>query len=154
MDDKPVTADVVVACLFAGVGAWAANVQVGPTYTYASELFGEGHATLKHPDGMPVPMVTVTIPGNTDRSETPTDESDPDGTGPLGTGTSTAGTDHAGVTEITFTLTAGEFAANVAGLMWDPNIDADGADNDGDEDGDPTSADADDGVSDYGQQGQ
>ena len=153
MDEKPVTADVVVACLFAGVGAWAADVQVGPTYTYASELFGEGHATLRHPREMPVPMVTVTIPGNSDRTETPADESDADGTGPQGTGTSTAGTDHAGVTEIRFTLTAGEFAANVAGLMWDPNIDADGPDNDGDEDGDPTTADADDTTATTGNRG-
>ena len=106
----------MVACLFAGVGAWGATVTVSPTPTYASELFGEGHASPVYPadidadmadnqDGTPVVMLT--IPANvTADADTP-------------------GVDHNGSAEITFSVHGGTFDANVTGLMWDP--DGDGA---------------------------
>ena len=105
MDEKPVTADVVVACLFAGVGAWAAEVKVGPVHTYASELFGSGHAAIKYPEGME-PVVTLTIPAN--KAAVP-DEAKPQVT-------------HNGSAEITFTLGAGSFMSDITGLMWDPDL--------------------------------
>ena len=49
MDEKPVTADVVVACLFAGVGAWGAEVTVLGPHPYASELFGNDDVSPKYP---------------------------------------------------------------------------------------------------------
>ena len=114
MDEKHVTADVVVACLFAGVGAWGAEVTVSPTPTYASELFGEGHASPVYPadidpamadnqDGTPVVMLT--IPENVTENLT----ADP----PV------HGVDHNGSAEITFSVHGGTFDANVTGLMWD-----------------------------------
>ena len=57
------SAVVVVACLFAGVGAWAAEVHVESGPTYASELFGPGHGSIKEYPENKVPMVTLTIPG-------------------------------------------------------------------------------------------
>ena len=122
MDEKPVTADVVVACLFAGVGAWGASVSVANSdIVYASELFGDGHAAVNYPDGK-TPMVQLTIPGNlalgadnplTESAERPA---------------STGGTTHSGEAEITFTLIGGTFDANVSGLMWDSNLAQDAAD--------------------------
>ena len=101
---------VVVACLFAGVGAWGASVDVAPTYTYASELFGAGHDAIEYPKDAR-PMVTLTIPANVldDTATTDVDES-------LDNGDL-----HNGEAEITFTLTAGVFDANIGGLMWDPD---------------------------------
>ena len=108
MDEKPVTADVVVACLFAGVGAWGAAVKVLPdTHTYASELFGEGHAAISYPKNM-TPMVTLTIP-----QDLPA-RSASDGV------VACEARDHSGSAEVTFTLLAGVFDANVTGLMWKP----------------------------------
>ena len=105
---------VVVACLFAGVGAWGAKVTVSPTPTYASELFGEGHASPVYPadidpamadnqDGTPVVMLT--IPANAAATET------------------APAIDHNGSAEITFSVHGGTFDANVTGLMWDPDND-------------------------------
>ena len=108
MDEKPVTADVVVACLFAGVGAWGAKVEVKPVTTYASELFGEGHGSPEYMkvDGTSMaPMVVLTIPG--------------DGK-------------HDGSAEIEFVLDNGAvFNSNISGLMWDRD-----AGNDADSDDD------------------
>ena len=109
-------ADVVVACLFAGVGAWGAKVTVGPNPTYASELFGAGHAAISYPEGM-TPVVTVTIPGNYQAraaagADTPADATDDRD--------ACTARDHNGSAEITVTLLAGTFDGNVTGLMWDP----------------------------------
>ena len=107
MDEKPVTADVVVACLFAGVGAWGASVAVSNAQTYASELFGPGHAAIKYPDGGD-PVVTLTIPANV-----PED-------------TSTEAIElvnHNGSAQITFKLSAGTFMSNISGLMWNTGAD-------------------------------
>ena len=107
MYEKLVTADVVVACLVAGVGAWATEVTVEPAYTYASELFGAGHDTLEYP-GNAAPVVTLTIPGNADDNEaTDADES------------TTDGDMHNGEAVITFMLTGGVFDTNINRLMWD-----------------------------------
>ena len=114
MDEMPVTADVVVACLFAGVGAWAAKVEVGPVHTYASELFGSGHAAIKYPEGME-PVVTLTIPANTAAVEDNDTTEDVDESKPQVT--------HNGSAEVTFTLGAGSFMSDITGLMWDPNLD-------------------------------
>ena len=108
MDEKLVTADVVVACLVAGVGAWATEVKVAPTYTYASELFGAGHDTLEYPGGN-APVVTLTIPGNTP-ADTSVQPNVPAGT---------LGDDHNGEAVITFMLNEGTFDANIGVLMWD-----------------------------------
>ena len=108
MDKKPVTADVVVACLVAGVGAWATEVTVAPAYTYASELFGPGHDTLEYP-GNTAPVVTLTIPGNAD---------DDSGTSEVNEAT-TDGDDHNGEAVIIFMLTGGVFDTNIDRLMWD-----------------------------------
>ena len=70
----PVT--VVVACLFAGVGAWGAEVTVSPNHTYASELFGEGHAAISYPDKM-TPMVTLTLPQDYARVAAGAGDTDP-----------------------------------------------------------------------------
>ena len=84
-------ADVVVACLFAGVGAWAAKVTVAPSITYATELFGAGHAKIEYPTDM-TPMVLLTIPNDAA---------------------------HVGAAEINFSLVGGgKFASNVAELEW------------------------------------
>ena len=114
-------ADVVVACLFAGVGAWGASVDVAPTYTYASELFGAGHDAIEYP-GDARPMVTLTIPPNV-LEDTSTEATELDNSGHM----------HNGEAVITFTLTAGVFDANIGGLMWDPDgpAPADPADCDG-----------------------
>ena len=109
------SAVVVVACLFAGVGAWATKVDVAPTYTYASELFGSGHDAIEYgADGNP--MVTLTIPGDS----TGVDADDTD-TADVDERITMMGRLHNGEAEITFMLTAGVFDANVDGLMWDPD---------------------------------
>ena len=110
MDEKPVTADVVVACLFAGVGAWGAAVSVSHNDTiYASELFGEGHPSPMYPKDK-APMVVLTIPQDlTDR--TMADNRD-----------ACMAQGHNGEADITFALSNGAtFNSNVAGLMWDPD---------------------------------
>jgi hypothetical protein len=110
------SAVVVVACLFAGVGAWGAKVAVGPNPVYASELFGEGHAAISYPEGMN-PVVTLTIPGNYDaRDAAGADTDDTADDRDACTAFS-----HNGSVEVTFTLLAGAFDANVTGLMWDAN---------------------------------
>ena len=63
MDEKPVTADVVVACI-AGFGAWGAagiNVTAADTATYAAELFGEGAdaLTITYPSSAATPPVVL-----------------------------------------------------------------------------------------------
>lgn len=97
---------MVVACLFAGVGAWGAKVTVSPVTTYASELFGEGHGSpeyMKDDDGNPMaPMVVLTVPGD------------------LG---------HNGSAEIKFMLDNGAmFDSNISGLMLDSDAGTDLAD--------------------------
>ena len=103
---------VVVACLFAGVGAWGAKVTVTNNGTiYASELFGPGHGSPMYPKDK-TPMAVLTIPANADAVE-----ADPDADPPVA---AKSAVDHSGSVEITFTLTHGAtFNANVAGLMWD-----------------------------------
>ena len=112
-------ADVVVACLFAGVGAWGAKVTVSNGGTiYASELFGPGHGSPMYPTGK-APMAVLTIPANVAA----------EGDNPA--------VDHSGSVEVTFTLTHGAtFNANVSGLVWDSNTSEDGGD-----EGDATSDD-------------
>ena len=129
MDEKPVTADVVVACLFAGVGAWGATVTVGPNPMYASELFGAGHAAISYPTAPTdmTPVVTLSIPQNAaaraaagaDTTDDATDDRD-----------QCSAVNHDGSAEVTFSLLAGAFDGNVTGLMWDPlvTLDATGAD--------------------------
>ena len=104
MDEKPVTADVVVACLFAGGGAWAAQVSVGPVPEYASELFGPGHSSPEYPVNMN-PVVTLTIPGNM--------ADDPATTG------KNEHRNHNGSVEVTFSLLGAVLDANVTQLMFD-----------------------------------
>ena len=101
---------VVVACLFAGVGAWGAKVTVSNGGTiYASELFGPGHGSPMYPKDKE-PMAVLTIPANADAVAADAD---------TGAAAKPA-VDHSGSVEITFTLTHGAtFNANVAGLMWD-----------------------------------
>ena len=122
MYEKLVTADVVVACLFAGVGAWGAKVTVSPVPTYASELFGEGHAAPTYPtdidadtdgdqDGTPV--VTLTIPANVNEDSTTTPP--------------TARVNHDGEALITFKLSTGTFMSSISGLMFDANTSDDTA---------------------------
>ena len=113
---------VVVACLVAGVGAWATEVTVGPVYTYASELFGDGHATLEYPTTTGAPMVSLTIPMNSPADESVTPAK------PRGA----QGTSHMGEVEVTFTLDAGEFDGNISELRWEEDLMAD-ADTDTDE---------------------
>ena len=106
MEEKPVTADVVVACLFAGVGAWGATFKVDNAPTYAAELFGSDAAPGYPKSGAgtmggKVPMVVLTIPATT---ETPA-------------------VDNNGGADITFTLTGGaEFAGAIGTLMYDANV--------------------------------
>ena len=114
---------MVVACLFAGVGAWgAASVSVANSgHIYASELFGDGHAAVNYPVGK-TPMVQLTIPGDVTSA----------GDNPLTAATETAftsteGTAHMGEAEVTFTLIGGTFDANISGLMWDVNLATDPA---------------------------
>ena len=121
MDEKPVTADVVVACLFAGVGAWGASVTVGPNPVYASELFGEGHAAISYPDGM-TPMVMLTIPGDLDTSADNPLTTVVETTRPAAT---TDGTDHSGEAEITISILGATFDGSVQGLQWDSDLGAD-----------------------------
>ena len=104
MDEKPVTADVVVACLFAGVGAWGAKVEVLGPHPYASELFGNDDVSPKYP-GDVAPTVRLFIPANVaDNADTDEDET----------------VDHTGSVEITFRLHGGAvFNANVTALMFD-----------------------------------
>ena len=108
MDEKPVTADVVVACLFAGVGAWAAKVEVSPKPTYASELFGPGHDSPVYPDKM-TPVVTLTFPANVE------------GAAATDTDAAVARVNHDGASIITFELIGAVFDGNVTGLMFDAN---------------------------------
>ena len=105
----------MVACLFAGVGAWATKVDVAPSYTYASELFGAGHGAIKYGEAGN-PVVTLTIPG--DSTGVDTDDADTDNVDERIT---MMGRMHNGEADITFTLQAGVFDANVSGLMWDPD---------------------------------
>ena len=113
-------ADVVVACLFAGVGAWGAGVSVTNGGTiYASELFGEGHSSPAYPDGA-TPMVVLTIPQDlTNRVAVGADTVDPaDDRNACEAGPH----NHNGEAEITFALSGGAvFDGNVSGLMWDPD---------------------------------
>ena len=94
---------MVVACLFAGVGAWGAKVTVDNVHTYASELFGEGHKPITYPSmttgegadattTVLAPRVVLTIPS--------------DGV-------------HNGSALIEFMLSDGVFESNIAGLMYD-----------------------------------
>ena len=102
---------MVVACLFAGVGAWGAKVTVSNGGTiYASELFGPGHGSPMYPTGK-APMAVLTIPAN-EAAE---------GDNPA--------VDHSGSVEVTFTLTHGaKFNSNVSGLVWDEDTSLDGDD--------------------------
>ena len=110
-------ADVVVACLFAGVGAWGAKVSVTNDSTiYASELFGEGHSSPVYPDEM-TPMVVLTIPQDLEPREA-SGLGDDDPTNDV---MACSAQGHDGEAEITFTLSGGAtFNANVTGLMWTP----------------------------------
>ena len=96
-------ADVVVACLFAGIGAWGAKVTVANQPTYASELFGPGHDSPVYPEGM-TPRVTLLLPGNL--NAVADDETMP-------------ARNHSGAVEVTFDLIGGTFDAAVTGLMFD-----------------------------------
>ena len=121
MDEKPVTADVVVACLFAGVGAWGATVKVDNVVNiyYATELFGPGHSSPQYPidldpntpdnqDG--TPKVVLTIPPNLDAQ--PARPSPPRPASPA--------LSHNGSAEVKFELSGGAvFDGNVTGLMYD-----------------------------------
>ena len=123
-------ADVVVACLFAGVGAWGAGVHVdNGDSIYATELFGPGHSSPQYPidlepnmagnqDG--TPTVVLTIPGNLNAQDARTSP-------PRAASRARA---HNGSAEVKFMLTGGAvFDANVAGLMYNANA---GDDNPGD----------------------
>ena len=101
---------MVVACLFAGVGAWGAKVTVSNQPTYASELFGPGHDSPVYPDGM-TPRVTLFIPENHDAVADDPGTADEDET--------MAARDHRGSVEITFTFIGAEFDAAISGLMFD-----------------------------------
>ena len=116
---------MVVACLFAGVGAWGAMVSVdNGTTIYASELFGEGHSSPEYPDGA-TPMVVLTIPQNIAARTAVAD--DPATTDADESRNACAAIDHNGEADITFSLSGGAtFNANIGGLMWDP-IAGDGA---------------------------
>ena len=101
MDEKPVTADVVVACV-AGFGAWGVTFEVNDAPTYAAELFGSDAAPEYPKEGShegKVPMVVLTIPATAD--------------GP-------PAVDNDGGADITFTLTGGaKFADSIGTLMYD-----------------------------------
>ncbi len=129
------SAVVVVACLFAGAGAWGAAVVVDNSgHVYASELFGAGHAAVNYPDGK-TPMVQMTIPGNlaTSGADNPLTDAVDD----TRTTATTDGTTHMGEAEVTFTLIGGTFDANISGLLWDSDLATDTADLDNDEDDNP-----------------
>ena len=114
---------MVVACLFAGVGAWGAKVTVSPNPYYASELFGSGHAAIEYPS-LPTdmtPIVTLTIPGNLNAFD---GDHDNDATTP---NLVLPARNHNGSAEVTIRLLAGVFDANVTGLMYDANTGDDGA---------------------------
>ena len=115
---------MVVACLFAGVGAWGATVGVtNGGNIYATELFGPGHSSPKYPidldpntegnqDG--TPMVVLTIPGNLNAQA-----ANPAATPPLAASPARA---HNGSAEVMFMLSGGAvFDANVTGLMYNAN---------------------------------
>ena len=108
----------MVACLFAGVGAWAAEVHVESGPTYASELFGPGHGSIKEYPDTKMPMVTLTIPGNGDDPFTDQTE---DGTG---------GTEHGGSALVTFTVHGATFDANIREIEWDSDVNTDDANTD------------------------
>ena len=107
-------ADVVVACLFAGVGAWAqVTVGVSPVHTYASELFGPDHAAIKYPANM-TPKVVLTIPPNLAAVAAR------EASGDTPACAAVPAVEYSGEAEVTFTLLGGAmFDANVAGLMYD-----------------------------------
>ncbi len=105
------SAVVVVACLFAGVGAWGAKVTVSPNPTYASELFGPGHDSPVYPDDM-TPVVTLFFPANV---EGVADNPDTDANEFV------ARVNHDGASIITFELLGAVFDGNVTGLMFDTN---------------------------------
>ena len=82
-------------------------MKVDRVHTYASELFGPDHATIKYPNQM-TPKVVLTIPPNI--------------AGLVATSTCPAvpAVEYSGEAEVTFTLLGGAmFDANVAGLMYD-----------------------------------
>ena len=107
----------MVACLFAGVGAWGAAVSVTNNNTiYASELFGEDHPSPVYPDEK-TPMVVLTIPQDlADRAQVV------DAGTPANSRDACSAQGHGGEADITFMLSGGAmFNSNVAGLMWDPD---------------------------------
>ena len=108
---------MVVACLFAGIGAWGAKVTVADQPTYASELFGPGHDSPVYPEGM-TPRVTLLLPGNLNAvandPQTEADETMP-------------ARNHSGAVEVTFDLIGGTFDAAVTGLMFDNDAGGDNA---------------------------
>ena len=124
-------ADVVVACLFAGVGAWGATVTVSPNPVYASELFGAGHLPIGYPtdidpimtgnqDGRPV--VTLTIPRAANLRSAVEDNAgtpDVDESRDACPAVAVEDVNDDGSAEITFKLLAGVFDENVKGLMWE-----------------------------------
>ena len=104
---------VVVACV-AGFGAWGASVSVANgSNTYASELFGAGHATLNHPEDS-VPRVVLNFPANTGAvtARTATD-------GVIACPAVPARSKDTGAGEVTFRLLAGTFGANISAVMYD-----------------------------------
>ena len=110
MDERPVTAEVVVACLFAGVGALGGGGgdAVNGDTIYASELFGPGHGSPEYPPTK-TPRVVLTIPANVAAAAGPPAVKE---------------VNHSGSVDITFTLTGGAvFDANITRLMWDANTD-------------------------------
>ena len=105
---------MVVACLFAGVGAWAqVTVEVSDVHTYASELFGPDHAAIKYPANM-TPKVVLTIPPNLAAVAAREASGGNPGCAAV------PAVEYSGEAEVTFTLLGGAmFDANVAGLMYD-----------------------------------
>ena len=106
-------ADVVVACLFAGIGAWGAKVTVADQPTYASELFGPGHDSPVYPEGM-TPVVTLFFPANVEGTADDLTTED--------TNEFVARVNHTGAAEITFELIGAVFDADVTGLMYDADV--------------------------------
>ena len=98
-------------------------------YTYASELFGDSHATLEYPTTTGAPMVSLTIPMN----------SPADGGATPAVPRGVLGTRHMGEVEVTFMLDAGEFDGNISELMWEEDL-MDDADTDGVADNDYVTA--------------
>ena len=103
---------VVVACLFAGVGAWGAKVTVSHKPTYASELFGPGHDSPVYPEGM-TPVVTLVFPANVEAVAATDEEA------------AVARVNHDGASIITFELIGAVFDGNVTGLMYNANTNDD-----------------------------